>query len=159
VAPIEGVEQAPLEPPSAPLTGDPHAHRIDPMVAVVESLGFTVSFEPIAGPASGWRDQRTKRIVVDADAPANARLRTLIHETIHALGVGYTEYGRERAEVIADTAAHLACGSVGLAVDGETVPYVAGWGENGALDAVTKFAATIDELARRVETVLTRDAP
>lgn len=104
VAPIEGVEQAPLEPPSAPLTGDSHAHRIDPMVAFVESLGFTVSFEPIAGPAGGWCDRRTKRIVVDADAPPNARLRTLIHETIHALGVGYTEYGRECAEVIADTA-------------------------------------------------------
>src|SRR4051794_172241 len=34
----------------------------------------------------------TKRIVVDADAPANARLRTLIHETMHALGVGDAEY-------------------------------------------------------------------
>jgi hypothetical protein len=42
-----------------------------------------------------------------------------------------------------------------LQVDGETVPYVAGWGEDGALEAVTAFAKTIDELARRVETVLT----
>ena len=31
-----------------------------------------------------------------------ARLRTLIHETMHALGVGYAEYGRERAEVQVD---------------------------------------------------------
>jgi hypothetical protein len=32
--------------------------------------------------------------VVAADAPANAQLRILIH----ALGVGYAQYGRERAE-------------------------------------------------------------
>lgn len=157
VAPIDRVQQAPLEPPCQPLTGDSHAHLIAPMQAFAESLGFAVSFEAIDGPAGGWCDQKAKRIVVDADAPANARLRTLIHETIHGLGVGYREYGRERAEVIVDTATLLACSSVGLEVAGETIPYVAGWGEDGALEAVTEFARTIDELARRVETVLVGD--
>jgi hypothetical protein len=157
VAPIDGIEQASLEPPCEPLTGDSHAHLLEPLRAFTESLGFSVSFEAIAGPAGGWCDQKAKRIVVDADAPANARLRTLIHETIHGLGIGYSEYGRERAEVIVDTATHLACASVGLRVDGETVPYVAGWGEDGALEAVTQFAKTIDELARRIENVLGGD--
>jgi hypothetical protein len=73
------------------------------------------------------------------------------------MGVGYEQFGRERAEVIVDTAAHLACSSVGLMVDGETVPYVAGWGEDGALEAVSEYAKTIDELARRIENVLTAD--
>jgi hypothetical protein len=103
VVPIDGVEQAPLEPPCEPLTGDSHAHLIAPLQTFAELLGFTVSFETINGPAGGWCDQKAKRIVVDADAPANARLRTVIHETIHGLGVGYAEYGRERAEVIVDT--------------------------------------------------------
>jgi hypothetical protein len=31
------------------------------------------------------------------------------------------------------------------------VPYVADWGEDGALEAVTAYAKTIDELARRLE--------
>jgi hypothetical protein len=92
--------------------------------------------------------------VVDGDAPVNAQLRILVHETIHALGVGYAEYGRERAEVILDTATAIAVGSVGLRVDGDSIPYIAGWGETGALDAVTAFAKTIDELARRIENVL-----
>ena len=35
-------------------------------------------------------------------------------------------------------------------VSGETIPYVAGWGETGALEAVTGFAQLIDGLARRV---------
>ncbi|MDX6705414.1 MAG: cytolethal distending toxin subunit [Solirubrobacteraceae bacterium] len=42
--------------------------------------------------------------------------------------------------MIVDTAAHLVCASVGLNVAGESVPYVAGWGEDGALEAVTQFA-------------------
>jgi hypothetical protein len=34
------------------------------------------------------------------------------------------------------------CRAVGLQVDGESVPYVAGWGEGGALDAaLEKFGA------------------
>lgn len=45
-------------------------------------------------------------------------------------------------------------GGVGLDVSGETVPYVAGWGEDGALEAVTAYARMIDELARRFEDAL-----
>jgi hypothetical protein len=56
--------------------------------------------------------------------------------------------------VIVDTATHLVAVSVGLDVSCESVPYVAGWGEDGALEAVAAFASTIDELARRIETVL-----
>jgi len=39
------------------------------------------------------------------------------------------------------------CAAVALAIDGESIPYVAGWGEHGALDAVTESTQTIDALA------------
>jgi hypothetical protein len=155
VDPIEGREQAPLGPPCEPLTGDSHAHLLAPMRSFAESLGFSVSFESIPDETGGWCDQKARQIVVDTGAPANAQLRILVHETVHALGVGYAEYGRERAEVIVDTVTAIACGSVGLMVEGESIPYIAGWGETGELDAVTAFAKTIDELARRIEDVLT----
>jgi hypothetical protein len=61
------------------------------------------------GQTGGWCDQNARRIVVDTDQPADARLRILIHETIHALGVGHAEYGRDRAEVIVDTAIFSPC--------------------------------------------------
>ena len=63
--------------------------------------------------------------------------------------------------MIVDVATLVAAASVGLDVSSETVPYVAGWGENGALEAVSEFAKTIDELARQVEDVLraAQDAP
>ena len=156
---IEGREQAPLGPPCKPLTGDSHAHLLASIRTFTESLGFSVSFESIPGETGGWCDQKTRRIVVDAGVPANAQLRILVHETVHALGVGYAEYGRERAEVIVDTVTAIACGYVGLMVEGESIPYIAGWGETGELDAVTAFAKTIDELARRIEDVLTAGTP
>lgn len=158
VDPIDGVQQAPVQPPCEPLSGDSHAQMIAPMQAFAESLGYSVAFESIPGATGGWCDQKHQRIIVDADQPANARLRVLIHETGHALGVGYSEHGRERAEVIVDTAAYIAAASVGLDLSGESVPYVAGWGENGELDAVTTFAGLIDDLARQLEAALHIDS-
>ncbi|MGH3117682.1 MAG: ArdC-like ssDNA-binding domain-containing protein [Gaiellales bacterium] len=151
MAPLPSGEPTPLEPPCEPLTGDSHAHLLPRLEAFARSLRFAVSFEAIAGAAGGWCDPKAKRIVVDAEAPANAQLRTLIHETIHALGVGYAQYGRERAEVLVDCVSFVVCGAAGLDVGGETIPYVAGWGEGGALDAVREYAHTIDALARRLE--------
>jgi hypothetical protein len=52
--------------------------------------------------------------------------------------------------VIVDTTTLVVLSEVGLDVSGETIPYVAGWGETGALEAVTEFAQLIDGLARRV---------
>ena len=152
--PLPGVEPVSLEPPRKPLTGDSHAHLIEPMVAFAGSLGFAVSFEAIDGSAGGWCNPKNKRIVVDADAPANARLRTLIHECAHALGIDYQSYSRAQAEVMVETVTLLAASTVGLAVDGETIPYVSGWGEDGALEAVTELAETIDQVTRRIEDIL-----
>jgi hypothetical protein len=56
--------------------------------------------------------------------------------------------------VIVDTATLVVLGAVGLDTSGETVPYVVGWGETGALEAVTEFAQLIDTLARRVEAAI-----
>jgi transposase len=137
--------------------GSPHLRwaLYEPALAVFAcSLGYAVSFDATPAGVGGWCDRKTKRIVVDADAPANAQLRTLIHETAHALGVDYQCFSRGQAEVIVDTVTFIVCAGVGLAVDGETIPYVAGWGEDGDLDAVSQFADTIDRLARRIENAL-----
>jgi N-terminal domain of anti-restriction factor ArdC len=152
--PLPGVEPVSLEPPSQPLTGDSHGHLLEPLEEFARSLGYSVSYEELPGSAGGWCDAKRRRIVVDAGAPANGRLRTLIHECAHALGIDYERYSREQAEVIVDTVTYVVCAGVGLAVDGESIPYVAGWGEDGALEAVTEFADTIDALARRIEDAL-----
>ena len=152
--PLPGAEPTPLQPPSEPLTGDSHLHLIAPLVAFAKSLGYAVSFELLEGAAGGWCDPRGQRIVVDAGAPLNSQVRTLIHECAHASGVDYQVYSRAQAEVIVDTVTFIVTAGVGLDVQGETVPYIAGWGEDGALQAVSEFAETIDRVARRIEEAL-----
>jgi hypothetical protein len=39
-------------------------------------------------------------------------------------------------------------------VAGESVSYVAGWGEEDAVAAVTRFAEVVDEVARRIEAAI-----
>ena len=48
-------------------------------------------------------------------------------------------------------------GSVGLDVSGESIPYVAGWGEDGELDAIREYAQKIDVVASRIEDALTSE--
>jgi hypothetical protein len=152
--PLPGLEPIPLAPPAQPIEGDSHAALIPPLVALARELDYTVETRrlPEAGPG-GWCDP-TRREIVIAAGPGNRRLRTLVHELAHALGIGYEHYGRKRAEVLVDCASYIACGSVGLDVGGETIPYIAGWGEDGALDAIREYAETIDTIARRLEAAL-----
>jgi hypothetical protein len=56
--------------------------------------------------------------------------------------------------VLVDCVTYVVCSSVGLDVGGESIPYIAGWGEDGALDALREYAHTIDDIARRIENAL-----
>lgn len=49
---------------------------------------------------------------------------------------------------------YIVCSSVALDVGGESIPYIAGWGEDGELDAIRQYAATIDTIARTLEDAL-----
>jgi hypothetical protein len=154
--PIPGEEPVPLEPPAQPITGDSHRHLIAPLIAHAEELGYRVEIRelPEHGPG-GWCDPRRKEVVI-ADGPANAQVRTLVHELSHAHGLGYEQYGPEQAEVLVDCVTHIVLAGAGLNVGGESIPYVAGWGEDGALDAIREYAQTIDAIARRIELAVDR---
>jgi len=94
---------------------------------------------------------RPRPIVDDAAVAPNAQVRILTHELAHALGVGYDQYPRAQAEVIVDCVTHICCSGAGLDVSGEAIPYIAGWEEDGAIEAVSAFAQTIDTIARQLE--------
>jgi hypothetical protein len=149
--PLPGTERVPLSPPAQPIAGDSHTNLIAPLQELGRALGYCVEIRdlPEHGPG-GWCDYKHKQIVIGT-APANREVRTLVHELAHALGVGYEQYGREQAEVLVDCVTHIVCASVGLDVAGESIPYIAGWGEDGALDAIHEYAETIDAIARRLE--------
>ncbi len=155
--PLPGKTPVALTPPARPITGDSHAHLIPQLTALADELGYQVEIRTLPNPGpQGWCDPTRQGIVVAA-GPANKQVRTLIHELAHALGIGYERYGRHQAEVLVDSVTYIVCGSVGLDVGGETIPYVAGWGEDGALDAIRNYAQTIDEIAHRIEAALNRE--
>jgi hypothetical protein len=156
--PLPDTEPVPLEPPSQPIEGDSHSELLPRLEDLATELAFDVEFRDLAALAcEGWCDAEEKRIVVSSHLVANAQLRVLVHELAHALGIGYEEFGRERAEVLVDCATFCVLQTVGLDVAGESVPYVAGWGEDGALEAVRSFAGRIDEVAKRIEDALAGD--
>ena len=152
--PLPGVEPVPLSPPAEPIEGDSHGHLIAPLQELARDIGYRVEVRDLsdAGPG-GWCDHEHRQIVVGR-GPANGQVRVLVHELAHALGLGYRQYGRDRAEVLVDCVTYVVCSSVGLDVGGESIPYVAGWGEDGALDAIREYAETVDAIARRIEDAL-----
>jgi len=153
--PLPDKEPVPLDSPCQPIHGDSHAHLAEPLETLAGELGYTITRQPIDGSADGWCDNDKRAIVINDRLPANAQIRVLVHEVAHALGIGYKEYGRSRAEVLVDTATFIVCRSIGLDTSGSSVPYVAGWGESGELDAIRCYAETIDTIARRIEDALT----
>jgi hypothetical protein len=102
--------------------------------------------------AGGYCDGKARRIVVSPRLDsANARVRVLVHELAHAHGVSYKDYSRPAAEVVVETAATIVCGSLGLDTSGESIPYLAEWGESGDLDAIRKHAEVVDSIAASIE--------
>ena len=159
--PLPGKEPVPLAPPSQPITGDSHHHLIAPLIAHAAELGYTRR-DPrpprATGPAAGATPSASEIVV--ATGPANRQVRTLVHELAHAHGLGYAAVRPRARPRSSSTASPTACcGSVGLDVGGESIPYVAGWGEDGALDAIREYAQTIDTIARRIEDALDADSP
>lgn len=138
------------EPPSEPIAGESHAHLLPRLADFAATLDYTVEYTATGSAALGFCDPVGKRIVVAPDQPANARVRVLIHELAHALGVGYAEHGRAVAEVVVESAAMIACGSVGLDTSSEAVPYICGWGD-GSAETLRAFAAKVDEIAGALE--------
>jgi hypothetical protein len=139
------------EPPCEPLTGDSHASLLPRLERFAETIGWTVETGD-TGDADGYAAPQQHRIrLSDRLTEPNRRVRALVHELVHALGVGYRDYGRETAEVLTETAAFVACRSLGLDTSGMSVPYVAGWGESGDLDAIKTYADLVDQIARQIE--------
>lgn len=158
---LPGAEEVPLSPPSAPVTGDSHAALIPRLIAFAESLGVPVAYEELPANVGGYFHTVDKRIALAEGRPANATVRVLIHEQAHMLvdRLHAEKYPYAREEVIVETATYLVCQAAGLDVSASSVPYVASWGESGALEAVQQNAELIDQVARQLEAVVDAAAP
>ena len=134
--------------------GDSHGHLEAPLVKLAGELGFTVKEETFTDGTGGYCDPVRKIIALGTDHSPNGRVRVLVHEIAHAMGVGYSEYGRGAAEVIVESVTYIVLAGQGYCLDASSVPYVTTWGQGNATDTIREFAAKIDELARKIEEVL-----
>jgi hypothetical protein len=124
-----------------------------------DSLGFTVSFESIPGERGGWCDQKARRIVVDADAPANAQPRILFHEIAHALLHLIDHDGPELSyaeeEIVVESIAFSVVGGLGIDTSGYSIPYLTSWSQDDAdMEIVEACAELIDHHAKRIENAI-----
>lgn len=89
--------------------------------------------------------------VIGTNEP-NAEVRTLIHELAHTIvGEMKEDFANAYEEVIVESATYIAASAAGLDTSGESIPYVAGWGEDGAVEAIQQVAELIDRAALRIE--------
>ena len=106
---------------------------------------------------AGYCSAREARIVIDSELPANGKVATLVHELAHAHGIDYERFSRAEAELIVESVACIVCGSVGLDTSSESVPYLAGWNPDQAVERIELLAGTIDQIARAIERALDPD--
>jgi hypothetical protein len=153
--PLPDCEPLPLSPPLATVTGDSHAAFIAPLEAFAGQIGYPLAYEALGAGLHGYCDHKAMRIVVDEKRAPNGRLLVGTHEVAHALVELEDErLPRAEEELVVETVAFVVCAGVGLDVSEEAVPYVASWGESGALERVRQVAGLVDRLARRIETAL-----
>lgn len=152
--PLPDREPVSLEAPTQPIAGDSHTKMLKPLEELAKEFGYVVSYRTVSGFTDGWCDFKEKTIVVNDALSGNGQVRVLVHELAHASGIGYAEHGRAVAEVLVDTITYIVCSSIGLDVSGSSVPYVAGWGEDGELEAIKGCAELIDRTASQIEGAL-----
>lgn len=154
---VAQTEGEPLpEPTFEPLTGASHEEYLYRAEQFAQGIGYTVDYEAMDQKQGGYCDMTNQRIVVNASREVNGQVRTIIHELAHALGVDYSDYTRQQAEVIVESAAYIVTASVGLDTAGMSVPYIATWGSDSddpkkVMTTMREFAAKIDELAATIE--------
>jgi hypothetical protein len=77
-----------------------------------------------------------------------------VHELAHAHGIDYQRFSRAEAELIVESVACIVCAGAGLDTSSESVPYLAGWNPEQAVERIQLLTGTIDEIARRIERAL-----
>ncbi|MCE5255003.1 MAG: ssDNA-binding domain-containing protein [Actinomycetia bacterium] len=102
------------------------------------------------GSAEGFYSPADNLICLSERLDTDGMAHCLVHELIHATGIGYKDFTREAAEIITETAATIICAELGLSTIEESTFYVMAWAE-GDIDKVLEHMRAADEIARRVE--------
>jgi hypothetical protein len=152
-------DPAPLDPPSAEITGDSLAWALQPLDELAAALGYAVVEEALTEGHGGSCDYKASVITINAAWSVNARVSVRCHEIGHALVRADhqdddPELDYAAGELVAESVAHLACSFLGLDSSAAAIPYLAGWAEAADPDSFEQIAGLVDRLARRLENAL-----
>lgn len=108
-----------------------------------EFASVEVSFQTIGTGAKGYYDQINKEIVINDGMSELQRLKTLIHETAHAI-LHDNDYLKSKGEakdrftkeIEAESVAYTVCSYLNLPTDEYSFGYIAGWSGDRQIDAV-----------------------
>lgn len=147
----EPLPEAPA--PTGSIAGTEHDELYRRMLAFAAELGYSVELEAMPDGRKGYCSTADHRIALDKAMSSDEYLRVLTHEIAHALGIGYAEYGRERAEVIVEAASCVALDALGFDTSGESLSYLAQWAGTD-LDAIRADAERIHDIASQIEAAM-----
>ena len=150
-----GVELA--EPPRpALLQGEAPPGLGATVLELIESRGFRVDTVPGAGAMQGANGQTNwgaRTVLVRADMDDAAMVKTLIHEAAHVIlhEAAPGQYlPRAAKEVEAESVAYVVAAAHGMATDGYSFPYVAGWAGTDTAKAVAATQGRVAKAARQI---------
>ena len=133
--------------------------------AMLQVSPVPVRFQPIDGEANGFYSPAAGEIVVDSTLSEKQSLKTLIHETAHALlhnpEAASSQSTRETKEVEAESVAYVVCKYLGLDTSDYSFGYIAGWSSGKGTPelkaSLENIRNTSNEIILNVEQILTKN--
>lgn len=130
--------------------------------AMLQASPVPVCFQPIDGETNGFYSPAAGEIVVDSTLSEKQSLKTLIHETAHALlhnpEASSSQSTRETKEVEAESVAYVVCQYFGLDTSDYSFGYIAGWssgkGTPELKTSLENIRNTSNEIISNVEQIL-----
>lgn len=130
--------------------------------AMLQVSPVPVSFQPIDGEANGFYSPTAGEIVVDSTLSEKQSLKTLIHETAHAIlhnpETASSQSTRETKEVEAESVAYVVCQYFGLDTSDYSFGYIAGWSSGKGTPelkaSLENIRNTSNEIISNVEQIL-----
>jgi len=124
--------------------------------AMLQVSPVPVRFQPIDGEANGFYSPAAGEIVVDSTLSEKQSLKTLIHETAHALlhnpETASSQSTRETKEVEAESVAYVVCQYFGLDTSDYSFGYIAGWSSGKGTPELKASLETIRETSNGIIT-------
>jgi len=134
------------------LAGDDPAGLYAQLVAVAQSIGFTVEDAELSGSTNGDCTYDLHRIRVEVSNSPAQRVKTLAHEIAHAM-LHEDVKDRRLAELEAESTAYVVCASLGLNSEDYSFGYVATWAGGGD-EAVAGIKASCERIQKTAATIL-----